>query len=400
MIEMSRKERSAIQYFGDRKISTVADFLFELENSVTNFLKSESLMEVPASWDSSLCQTGYLFQHIQRLILDEMMETDRAKDKEQYIRVMQVTIVRLLDTVSNAASENSWVYQSESIKNLSELLINLLHYLRGYFGIYFDEREKIPIALIGIYKNEIKNLSCEYKALVSEKGQGGSVLIDLIAEHFDVSECLSKPDCTFNHFLYLKELLAAVLKCEELSDYTLRKVLYYFNFNSSSFVIYEFDRLVELVGKLPTKMEKISALRIEYKKMNQVAAKINYAFDGDMPSLKEQVGTWIEEEIRYCEAGHFLQMPVNANGEIENKIHTTLSVAKLSLLIRILVVDKIIVNRTVAPMLKTVSKMFSTLQREEISFGSLETKYHAPDKSTIAVMKEMLRKWIVILGKL
>ena len=63
-------------------------------------------------------------------------------------------------------------------------------------------------------------------------------------------------------------------------------------------------------------------------------------------------------------------------------------------------IDKIIVNRTVAPMLRTVAKMFTTLQREEISFGSLETKYHAPDKATIDVMKDMLHKWIHILAKL
>ena len=119
-----------------------------------------------------------------------------------------------------------------------------------------------------------------------------------------------------------------------------------------------------------------------------------------MPPLNEQVSTWITEEIKYCEAGHFMQAANSSVTEPENKINTTLSVAKLGLLIRLLVVDKIIINRTVAPMLRTVAKTFSTLQREEISFGSLETKYHAPDKATIDVMKDMLHKWLHILSKL
>ena len=42
-----------------------------------------------------------------------------------------------------------------------------------------------------------------------------------------------------------------------------------------------------------------------------------------MPSLKEQLSTWIEEEIKYCEAGHFVQSVTGNNTDAENKIHTT-----------------------------------------------------------------------------
>jgi hypothetical protein len=51
-------------------------------------------------------------------------------------------------------------------------------------------------------------------------------------------------------------------------------------------------------------------------------------------------------------------------------------------------------------MLRVISKMVTTLQKDEISFGSLETKYHAPDKATITAVRDMLFKWINILGKL
>jgi hypothetical protein len=46
------------------------------------------------------------------------------------------------------------------------------------------------------------------------------------------------------------------------------------------------------------------------------------------------------------------------------------------------------------------AKIFTTLQKEDISFGSLETKYHAPDKTTINAVRDILFKWINILGKL
>jgi hypothetical protein len=51
-------------------------------------------------------------------------------------------------------------------------------------------------------------------------------------------------------------------------------------------------------------------------------------------------------------------------------------------------------------MLRLAAKIFTTLQKEDISFGSLETKYHAPDKTTINAVRDILFKWINILGKL
>ena len=117
-----------------------------------------------------------------------------------------------------------------------------------------------------------------------------------------------------------------------------------------------------------------------------------------MPSLKDQINGWIDEEVKFLENGHLLYKPTTA--ENESKIHTTLSVAKLALLLRLLVIDKIIINRTVAPMLRVAAKIFTTLQKEDISFGSMETKYHTPDKATINAVKDMLFKWINILGRL
>jgi len=290
--------------------------------------------------------------------------------------------------------------EQEVLTALTQMLLQTIYFTQEFFGTYFDNNGKIPAFLCSIYRKEIVKLGEKFSDAISQLQDVNPALIQLINEHFSDAVWTDRKHCSYKHFHYERELLQHLLKENKPTDISLRGLLYYFNFNCSSFVIYEFERLIELVTQLQTKSEKISALRTELKIINQLPARLNYSYDEDMPSLREQVSTWIEEEIRYCEAGHFIQVPANANGEIENKIHTTFSVAKLSLLIRLLVVDKIIINRTIAPMLKTVSKIFSTLQREEISFGSLETKYHAPDKATIALMKEMLQKWIVILGKL
>jgi hypothetical protein len=86
--------------------------------------------------------------------------------------------------------------------------------------------------------------------------------------------------------------------------------------------------------------------------------------------------------------------------EVDDKIHTSLSVSKLALLIRIMVIDKVITNRIIAQTLRVLVRSATTLHSENISFGSIETKYHDPDKGTIAAVREMLYRWIAILNKL
>ena len=155
-----------------------------------------------------------------------------------------------------------------------------------------------------------------------------------------------------------------------------------------------------MTKEIHSNQEKIAVLRFEQKKINQLTVKSNCQYNPGMPSLKEQVNSWIDEEIKFLEK---IPLPgkggdiLNENG---NKIHTSLSVAKLAVLLRLLVIDKIIINRNVAPMLRVASKIFTTLQKDEISFGSLETKYHAPEKATINAVRDMLFKWINILGRL
>ena len=132
----------------------------------------------------------------------------------------------------------------------------------------------------------------------------------------------------------------------------------------------------------------------------QLKIKPGIYFDANFPSIKKQLTDFITEEIKQAELKNNRVADKGLLIDPESKIQTSLSVAKLAVLIRLLVVDKIIINKSVAPMLRTITKLFTTLQKDEISFGSMETKYHAPDKNTINMMKGMLQKWVGIVGKL
>jgi hypothetical protein len=64
-----------------------------------------------------------------------------------------------------------------------------------------------------------------------------------------------------------------------------------------------------------------------------------------------------------------------------------------------MVMDKIILNRVVAQVLRIIIRTVSTTQTENIGFSSFESKYHKPDKGTIIAVKDMLFRWINILNK-
>ena len=342
---------------------------------------------------------NYTAENIQQLIIGEMIGRSGIRDKEEFIQMIQRMVTKLLDNLSLAAEKKVFTENKDALLSLTQTLLNTIHFIQGFFGNYFDKNEKVPAFLLNLYRNEITKAGNQLAETLKQSTNSNLLLTNLLNEHFADGSWMEGAKTSYRHFFYEKELIAELSNEANLSDTSIRNLLYYFNFNCSAFVMYEFDLLVEMITLLPSKSEKINWLRKELKTINQLPVRKNYCFDENMPSLKEQVNTWIEEEIKYCEAGHFTQSAAAAT-DPENKIQTTLSVAKLSLLIRLLVVDKIIVNRTIAPMLRTIAKTFTTLQREEISFGSLETKYHAPDKATISVMKEMLQKWIVILGRL
>jgi hypothetical protein len=155
-----------------------------------------------------------------------------------------------------------------------------------------------------------------------------------------------------------------------------------------------------MVEDFELNIEKIAALRYKQKTINQFTSKLNCYFLPNLPSLKEQVNTWIEEEIKFLQTEPAFSLPIKAAMQGEDKIQTSLSVSKLALLVRLMVIDKVITNRVVAQVLRVVIRTVATTQAVNIGFSSFESKYHKTDKGTISSVKDMLIRWINILNQL
>ena len=252
-----------------------------------------------------------------------------------------------------------------------------------------------------IAREDLRKQLKQFKITVSKQANIDNALINIISDSFNHLLGTEIIAISYSQLTYYKTLLNELQNQKTLhSTKTIIEALHYMNFNEDYFICYEYEWLKQITEHLPTNKEKIIALRYEQKNINQLPLKLNCCYNPNMPSLKEQINGWIDEEVKYLENVQSPEKAKSKMSEYEDKIHTSLSVAKLALILRLLVIDKIIINRTVAPMLRVAAKIFTTLQREDISFGSLETKYHAPDKATVNAVKDMLFKWINILGKL
>ena len=324
-----------------------------------------------------------------------------VEDKREFTSIAQSVITRLLDQLFTIEQKQTEENRKPSIKLISEHAKEVFDFIREYFSSYFDFTQKVPWYLLLQFKESLKTSAESLKKLVVKNGIELDDIGVVVAEVIENTITEKNTINTYRQINYYKDLFHQFLSGDgTLTSSFIRDAFYKLNYNNESFIINEYERLNKTCSQLHSIKDKIAFLSYELKKVNQFFGTPKKGFLQFLPSVKEQVGNWIIEEIRFLEKGILTVEYTNSLTEPDNKIHTSLSVAKLAVIIRLLVVDKIIINRSVAPMLRIVGKTFSTLQKDDISIGSLETKYYAPDKATISAVKDMLFKWINILGKL
>ena len=341
-------------------------------------------------------------QIIRSMLIEDLINKPNVMDKEQYVKVNQTLLIRILDKIyeySQAKPLNDNILLLYNTVSLH--LQSTLDFIEDFFSNYFDRNEKIPEPYSSIAKENLKKQVKHLKHIVFKQEGIDKFLINLVVDSIQHLWGDALTVITYSRLSYHKMLLNELLSQKVMqTSQSIMEALYYLNYNDDNFITYEYEWLKGLITDLASNQEKIVALRFEQKKINQLPLKPNCCYNPNMPSLKQQINGWIDEEVNFLQNVQVPEKVVDRLNENEDKIHTSLSVAKLAVLLRLLVIDKIIINRTVAPMLRLAAKIFTTLQKDIISFGSLETKYHAPDKATITAVKDMLFKWINILGRL
>jgi hypothetical protein len=360
---------------------------YKLFSTQLNFKKAEgTIFPVQNQEDLLNClQTD--IELVPSLLMDEFISDSFILDKEQYIRLVQALLINLSDCL--LLTHDEYTPACNQIEQTIE-------FIRNFFYRQFDLDSRVSRFCSQQFLECFK-LKLDYWQIKLNHSPLLTAMEECLADKF----ILPESNITYRKISYLKHLMQEIESATSvISESYIRKVLIWNNFNSSCFIHYETELIKAELGRLQNNEDAVQFLQSEQNRVLHLKVKPDISFDHHLPSIKKQLADWIAEEIKQLEIKNKKAGNKDLLVDPESKIQTSLSVAKLAVLIRLLVVDKIIINKSVAPMLRTVTKLFTTLQKDEISFGSLETKYHAPDKTTLTTMKDMMQKWAGILGKL
>lgn len=326
------------------------------------------------------------FEMIPGLLMDELINHNAISDKGQYIRMVQALLINLSDILPESEMHEQLCTEAETV----------LQFMQDFFYRHFDFDYRATAYCLQQLKNSFQ-LKLDYWKIKLRQ----SPLVDALQECMNEKLIVPEDHLTFRKVAYLKNLFHQLESGTTIiNDEYVREFFIYYNFNAAYFIEYEKSLIKSRLNDGNSMEENIALLRNEQMRIVQLKVKPGSSFEINQPCIRKQLNDWITNELKQIELNDYKKANKDLQLDPEIKIQTSLSVAKLAVLIRLMVVDKIIINKSVAPMLRSAAKLFTTLQKDEISFGSLETKYHAPDKATLNIIKEMLQKWVVLIGKL
>ncbi len=323
---------------------------------------------------------------------------------ESYFRKHQAILIKLADIVFNyllpgrlegvilLTNENSILDFYKEISRIPEELLNFIEI--NYPG-YFDREAKIPNSTWWLMAQEIKrNLKLIKKEL--GKFELDEKLIKIIRDPFE-DYLTAEKNINYRNLAYLKELQQALIyfsrknKIENANEQVCQLLLYR-NFNSLRFYNYYINQLEERTRSFKTIPEQIEFYSFKIKLINQLQLKLGLVFKPGLPSIKDQIGSWICEELYFLEKRQRLlyQSPVQKNEEQVNepKVQTSLSVAHLALAVKLLIESKVITNKNSSELLRMVAKNFKTDRQELISEDSLRNKSYNFESATVDRLKD------------
>lgn len=238
------------------------------------------------------------------VLIEGILERVEIRDKQQYVKINQVMLIRLSDKLDRYKQtkgvDTKTLYLYDVI---GKHLENTLHFLEDFFSNYFDRNERVPACYLSSSIKDLRKQLEIFKKIIHQYKNSVPAIADILISNLD-RFCLEKKNgATYNEVKYQRDLLDQLIThATRASEISIKEILFNLNYNDDHLIAYIFQKLKALAESLPTATEKITALRFEQKNINQITAKLNCCLSSNMPSLKEQINHWIEEEIKFLEA--------------------------------------------------------------------------------------------------
>ena len=152
------------------------------------------------------------------------------------------------------------------------------------------------------------------------------------------------------------------------------------NYNHSEVRLFIINKMISNIEVLETIEDKRDRLRFFLKEFNQLKERTDIAYKPLSPSLKEQIISWISEEIIYLDNGF---KPSDNKGTQsltnEEKLHLSIPADAVTLIARAAKDNEVITNKYNTEVYKIISKYISTKHAETLSVNSMIKKSYVAE---------------------
>lgn len=344
-------------------------------------------------------------QKIKKINKERVFKLKSKERIEQYIHRKQYVLEnlahRLVKEINPINSSELYQFSNnydkiDCLKITYIYLEKLLRFIEKEYRNYLNVNIQIPNRSTLVKEFEITNKLKEVKSRLLVSNINNQLLKLAYEPLLKIATINIQEKLTYYEFNYCSEFIKALYKqinFADISDETIKECLFDLNFNSLQFFKYLTFEILQELETQENNIKKIDVLYRFLKNYNQKQCRNILKYKGNLPCLKEQIISWIEEEIEYLtkkiklEANQFTNV---TNNDEKIKFLTSLSVAQLSCFFGLLMGTGIIKHKNQTDVFRFISENFKTNNTEKISVDSIKVKYYNVENTTKKALREKI----------
>jgi len=328
-----------------------------------------------------------------------------------FIRHHQAALMGLSDSLTTLRlNVNSFIVSGwdehlteDVMATTSVALLDLLTFLCTTFPDYTDSDQKVPRIQAMRLADEIHAEAGVLRAMAAEKNLDPTLLAKVLNPSDTFTQYAGNVPVSYRTLEYMRtfndSMLRTLLRADSgQANLYIEDLVVYLNFNSERLLEYFAGVITNSLQSSDDPREKTLTIKTWQKRLRQTVEKPEMAFNPAMPSLREQVLMWLEEECLFLEANTGLSATAQgAHSKLLFKVNTIFSVDQLGLILRLLMVCKIITNKNKKQVMEFFASHFTTIQQPNVSAGSLRTNSYRIEAGTYTSVRNMFFKMQDIL---
>lgn len=351
---------------------------------------------------------GAEVERIKRTLIHEVFTFEDERHLERYIQYHQQALIRLMDRTAlffnDSGSELPQFHQE-----YYSALEGLLRFIERHFTRYFDQDAKAPEGYIALARKDARGHLKKLKKELLDRNVDPRLSDAVLYSIKKVSEKNPRREITYRKVLYANEVREELYQLfqrrsekEDINE-ELRLAIYYLNCNSIKVFAYHASYFDQLLTGDESRAEKIEKLSFALKRINQAQVKPGIYYNKDTPSIKEQLCSYLTQEIEYLEKLQNL----NHNPTVKPsdlllqgfKLKLDISVSQLAFLIKVFVETQIIQNKNITEVLRFLARYAITKRSESVSYDSFRAKFYNIETGTKEAVRNLLFTMIRYIDK-